>query len=119
MTPEALACLRRAGRIAAEARQHGAGMIVAGARLRDVCESVEAEIVRRGGWPAFPTQTSRNDIAAHYCPAPDEETTYQEGDLAKLDLGVHVEGWVVDTAVTINVGDREDRRVFVSAAHAA
>ena len=76
-----------------------------GARLRDVCEAVEDEIHRRGGALAFPVQSSRNDIAAHYCPSPEDETVYEAGDLAKLDLGVHVDGWVVDTALTVNVGD--------------
>lgn len=119
MTPEALSCLRRAGRIASEVRSIGARRIVAGARLRDVCDEVEMEIARRGAEPAFPVQTSRNDIAAHYCPAPDEETQYAEGDLAKLDIGVHIDGWVVDTALTVNVGDHPDKSRFVDATRAA
>jgi methionyl aminopeptidase len=119
LTPEALSCLRRAGRVAAEVRQIGARGIVAGARLRDVCEEVEAEIERRGAAAAFPVQTSRNDVAAHYCPGPDEDTAYADGDLAKLDIGVHVDGWVVDTALTVNVGDRPEGRIFVEAARAA
>ncbi len=94
----ALACLRAAGRIASAARERGARRIVAGARLRDVCEDVEEEIRRRGGGLAFPTQSSRNKIAAHYCPSPEDDTVYEDGDLAKLDIGVHVDGWVVDTA---------------------
>jgi methionyl aminopeptidase len=119
LTPEALHCLRRAGRVAAEVREIGAQRIVPGARLRDVCEEVEAEILRRGAEVAFPVQTSRNEIAAHYCPAPDEETVYADGDLAKLDIGVHIDGWVVDTALTVNVGDRAEQRSFVDATRAA
>jgi methionyl aminopeptidase len=119
VTPEILENLRAAGRIAGEVRRLGASRIVRGARLRDVCEEVEADIERRGGGVAFPVQTSRNEIAAHYCPAPDEETRYEEGDLAKLDIGVHVDGWVVDTAVTVNVGDRPENRPFIDAAEAA
>jgi methionyl aminopeptidase len=119
LTPEALSCLRRAGRVASEVRRLGANRIVAGARLRDVCEEVEDEIARRGAETAFPVQTSRNDVAAHYCPSPEEETVYADGDLAKLDIGVHIDGWVVDTAVTVNVGDHPERRVFVAAAEAA
>jgi methionyl aminopeptidase len=58
-------------------------------------------------------------VAAHYCPAPDSHETYAEGDLAKLDVGVHVDGWVVDTAATVNVGDRPEGRRVVEAAEAA
>lgn len=119
MTPQILECLREAGRIAGEVRRVGATRVVRGARLRDVCEAVEGEISRRGGGIAFPVQTSRNEIAAHYCPAPNEDTAYEDGDVAKLDIGVHVDGWVVDTAVTVNVGDRPENRPFIDAAEAA
>jgi methionyl aminopeptidase len=114
-----LEALRAAGRIAAEARREGEALVVAGAAVRDVCEAVEHAILRRGGGLAFPAQSSRNAIAAHYCPSPDDETRYADGDLAKLDLGVHVDGWVVDTAVTVNVGDRPENRGLVDAARSA
>ena len=105
--------------MASAAREAGARLIVPGASLREVCEAVEREIARRGGGLAFPVQSSRNEIAAHYCASPDDATVYAEGDLAKLDLGVHVDGWVVDTALTVNVGDRPENRPFVEAARAA
>ena len=116
---EALAALRRAGRIAAEARRMGAERVRAGVRVRDVCADVDGEIERLGGALAVPTQSSRTAIAAHSCPAPDDESVYEEGDLAKLDIGVHVDGWVVDTAVTVNVGARPENAVLVEAAEAA
>lgn len=111
--------LREAGRIAAAARGFGAKRIVAGARLFDVCSAVEAEIVRLGGGAAFPVQSSRNEVAAHYCPAPSDETRYAEGDLAKLDIGVHVDGWVVDTALTVSVGEHAANARLVAATEAA
>lgn len=111
--------LRQAGRVAAAARDHGAALIVAGARLKDVCEAVEDEIRRLGAEPAFPTQSSRNEVAAHYCPSPEDTTLYAHGDLAKLDVGVHVDGYVVDTALTVNVGDVAQNRRLVAAARAA
>ena len=111
--------LREAGRIAAAARGFGAKRIVAGARLLDVCSAVEDEIARLGGGLAFPVQTSRNEIAAHYCPAPDDATRYADGDLAKLDLGVHVDGWVVDTALSVSVGDHQGNARLIAATGAA
>jgi methionyl aminopeptidase len=119
LSSHALDCLRRAGRVASAAREAGARLIVPGARVRDVCAAVEEEIGRRDASCAFPVQSSRNDVAAHYCPAPDDETRYAEGDLAKLDIGVHIDGWVVDTALTVNVGDLPRQRHFVDAAGAA
>lgn len=105
--------------MAAAARREGARRVVKGARLRDVCEAVEEEIRRRGAAPAFPAQTSRNHVAAHYCPSPEDETVYAEGDLAKLDIGVHVDGWVVDTALTVSVGDRPESRPLLEAVSSA
>ncbi len=114
-----LEALREAGRVASAVREIGARRIVAGARIREVCQEVEDEIHRRGAHPAFPAQSSRNETAAHYCPSPEDETTYEDGDLAKLDIGVHVDGYVVDTAVTVNVGDRPENRRTVEAARSA
>jgi methionyl aminopeptidase len=119
LSPEVLGSLREAGRVASAAREYGARLIVAGARVRDVCQAVDEEICNRGGSPAFPTQSSRNELAAHYCPGPEDETAYARGDLAKLDVGVHVDGWVVDTATTVNVGDRPENRPYVEAARSA
>jgi methionyl aminopeptidase len=119
LPPDVLDKLKEAGRIAARARDLGARRIVAGARVRDVCVAVEDEIHLLGGQLAFPVQSSRNHVAAHYCPSPDDETVYADGDLAKLDVGVHVEGWVVDTALTVNVGGREENRALVGAAEEA
>ncbi|MBX7186174.1 MAG: M24 family metallopeptidase [Vicinamibacteria bacterium] len=115
---EVLKTLRRAGAIAREVRELGAKLIIPGATLRSVCETVEAEIEKRGGKPAFPTQTSINAVAAHDCPTPDDERTYQAGDLAKLDIGVHIDGWVVDTATTVNVGGAGNGRMVEAARQA-
>jgi methionyl aminopeptidase len=115
---EVLKTLRRAGAIAREVRELGAKLITPGASLREVCETVEAEIEKRGGKPAFPAQTSINSVAAHDCPAPDDERTYEAGDLAKLDIGVHIDGWVVDTATTVNVGGAGNGRMVEAARQA-
>lgn len=119
LSTHALECLREAGRIASAAREAGARLIRPGASLREVCEAVEREIERQGGAPAFPAQTSRNQIAAHYCPSPEDDTVYEDGDLAKLDVGVHVDGWVVDTAATVNVGEVPANQPIIDAARAA
>jgi methionyl aminopeptidase len=119
VTDHVLECLREAGRIASAARTFGAARVRPGASLRDVCVAVEDEIHRRGGRLAFPVQSSRNHVAAHYCAAPDDATVYEEGDLAKLDLGVHVDGWVVDTALTVNVGGAPENLPLVEAAEQA
>ncbi len=119
MAPADLDALRQAGRIAAQARASGAGLITSGTRLVEVCLAVEDTIARLGGAPAFPAQIALNEVAAHFCPADKDPTAFRQGDLAKLDLGVHVDGWVVDTAVTVSVGEQPAGLRLIQAAEAA
>ena len=50
---------------------------------------------------AFPAQIALNDIAAHYCPLADDDYVFKKTDIIKLDLGVHIEGMIADTAATV------------------
>ena len=97
--------LRSSGRISATALAHGRKMIVPGARLEDIQQAVEAKIRELGGSPAFPAQSSRNHIAAHYCSPPGDPTVIQAGDIVKLDCGTHVDGYVTDNATTVDLRD--------------
>lgn len=107
---------REAARIAREALSIGSAMIAPGTAIRTVLEAVEAHIADSGAAPAFPAQSSRNDIAAHYCSSPTDETLYEDGDLVKIDVGVHVEGWVADTATTVDLGtDGQNGRISEAA----
>ncbi|MHC4945363.1 MAG: type II methionyl aminopeptidase [Planctomycetota bacterium] len=95
---------RLAGRIAARARDYGLSLIKVGGLLIDVAVAVEEEIRRLGGEPAFPAQISLNQIAAHYCSPPEDPIRFKEGDVAKLDVGAHVDGFVGDCAGTADLG---------------
>lgn len=74
-----------------------------GVSLRFVLETIETMIRDAGAEPGFPAQSSRNHIAAHYCSSPEDEVVYQEGDCVKVDLGVHVDGYICDTAATVDL----------------
>lgn len=65
------------------------------------CLSVEEEIRKRGGRPAFPTGIGVNEVTAHYAPQEDDESSFLESDVIKVDFGVEVEGYVADTAVSV------------------
>ena len=99
---------REAGRIAGTVREFGKAMIQPGARLADIVQACDDKIREMGGEPAFPAQLSRNHIAAHYCPAPDDPQLVEDGDILKLDLGAHVDGYVADNAVTVDLRDGND-----------
>ncbi len=91
----------KSGKIAREVRQWILGNVRAGSGLLDVAEKIEAEIVRRGGQPAFPTGMGVNEVTAHYAPQEDEVGVIQESDVVKIDYGVHIDGYIADTSITI------------------
>ncbi|MBC7127322.1 MAG: type II methionyl aminopeptidase [Candidatus Methanosuratincola petrocarbonis] len=93
-----------AGRIARAVRQSVPRIVVQGASVLGICEWVESEIARMGGRPAFPCNVSINEVGAHYTSPPSDATVVPEGALVKVDLGVHIDGFIADTAVTVSVG---------------
>jgi methionyl aminopeptidase len=65
-----------------------------------VCEKAEKLIREKGGKPAFPCNVSINEVAAHYTSPPNDERRIPEKTIVKVDIGVHVDGYVTDTAFT-------------------
>lgn len=101
----------KAGRIASEIREKVKGSIRVGSRLIDIAEGVEQAIVSRGAQPAFPCNICLNSVAAHYTPQLNDELKVKEGDVVKVDFGVHVDGYVVDTAFTLSFNVEYDAMV--------
>lgn len=90
----------RAGKIASEVREYARKKYHVGRTLLEICEELEGMIREKGGEPAFPCNVSLNEIAAHYTAEPNDETIVKDGDLLKIDIGVHINGYIADTAVT-------------------
>ncbi len=44
-----------------------------------------------------------NTLAAHYSPRHDDQSIFKKGDIVKLDVGVHINGYIADTAITIEL----------------
>jgi len=93
----------RAGKIASDARNLGASLIKPGVSLLEIANKVESKILESGAGIAFPANISRNEIAAHYSPHHDDKLVFKKGDVVKLDVGAHVDGYIADTAVTVEV----------------
>ncbi len=108
MEEEVLNKYKKAGEIVAECLERGQDLIEPGASVLEVCDKVEEKIRDMGGKPAFPAQISKNEVAAHACPDEDDEEKCEEGDLIKLDVGVHIDGYVADSAVTVDLGDNDE-----------
>jgi methionyl aminopeptidase len=103
-----------AGKIASTVRENARKKNHIGRTLFDICESIENEITLLGGNPAFPVNVSLNEIAAHYTAEPQDQTKVKDTDVLKIDLGVHIEGYIADTAVTISYNSKYDHLVNIS-----
>ena len=97
---EALEKFRLSGKILRETREEMKLFVRENIPIIQVCEKAEALIREKGGKPAFPCNVSINEIAAHYTSPPNDERRIPEKALVKVDLGVHVDGYVTDTAFT-------------------
>lgn len=93
----------RAGKIASQAREYGAKLIKPGISFLEVCEKVESKIKELGAELSFPTNIAINNIAAHFSPKYDDKHVFKKGDLVKLDVGTHIDGYIADTAMTVEL----------------
>ena len=114
-----LAAYREAGRIAADCRNWASTQVWPGLLLRELQEAIETRICDAGALPSFPAQTSRNEIAAHYCASPSDKMKFQSGDLVKIDLGAHIDGYPVDTGVSVDLSPDRLWADMISVAGAA
>jgi len=91
----------RAGKLARELREWILGNVSPPQTCLEIATRVEEEIARRGGRPAFPTGIGINGVTAHYAPQDGDERRIGEEDVVKVDYGVHFDGYIADTAVTV------------------
>ncbi|MBE8538837.1 type II methionyl aminopeptidase [Geoglobus acetivorans] len=97
-----------AGKILKTVREEAVKLIQPGTRMIEVTEFVENRIRELGAEPAFPCNISLNEDAAHCTPSKSDERVFKDGDLVKLDIGAHIDGYIADTAITIDLGDHEE-----------
>ena len=91
----------RAGRIAANVREAIRTDVKPGARVIDICDKVEQMIAQQGASPGFPCNVCIDQVAAHYASPVGDQTTIRDRAMVKVDIGVHVNGYIADTAVTV------------------
>lgn len=101
-TDEIIEKYRRAGKILSEVRAEAVKKVTEGASLLAAAEFTENLIREKGGEPAFPVNISRNDEAAHATPSFNDKAVFGR-DMVKLDIGVHIDGYIADTAVTVDL----------------
>ncbi|GAA0506683.1 methionyl aminopeptidase [Halorubrum aquaticum] len=98
---DAVESYREAGAVLVEAMNEARSMVEPGRSQLEVAEWVEDFVRESGAGLAFPVNLSVDAEASHATPSRDDETEFGE-EMVCLDVGVHVDGYIADAAVTVD-----------------
>jgi len=102
---------KKAGTIWASAIKLAEKKAKVDANLFNLAEEVESYIISEGAKPAFPINLSINEEAAHFTPKWKDTYLLKETDLMKIDIGVSVDGYICDGAITINLDNKFAKQI--------
>jgi methionyl aminopeptidase len=103
----------QAGEIAKKVKAFAKEIIKKDMPLLEIANKIDAKIEELGARPAFPVNLSINEIAAHYTPSYNDET--KAHGLLKVDIGIHMDGWIADTAFSIDLENSEENKKIIEA----
>lgn len=98
---DAVESYREAGAVLVEAMNEAREMVEPGRSQLEVAEWVEDFVREEGAGLAFPVNLSVDPEASHATPSRDDDTEFGE-EMVCLDVGVHVDGYIADAAVTVD-----------------
>ncbi|MFC6824420.1 type II methionyl aminopeptidase [Halopelagius fulvigenes] len=98
---------REAGRVLRQVLDEAAEKVEPGAKHLEVAEFAEERIYELADGCAFPVNISVNEEASHASPGRDDDTEFGE-DMVCLDCGVHVDGYIADAAVTVDLSGNDE-----------
>ncbi len=116
MNKEEIENLKKAGEICKTVKDFSRNFIKKEMHLIKIAETIEHEIEKLGGKPAFPVNLSINEIAAHSTPSHNDESTAR--GLLKVDIGVHINGFIADSAFSLDLENSEENKNLIEAAEA-
>jgi len=102
--------LKKAGQIAAKVREEVNSYCEEGKDFLSVINFCEERIIELEGEIAW-VQISPTTTAAHFCPTKNNNPVCEKGDLLKIDIGVHIDGYIADTATTVLIPGGEDEEL--------
>ncbi len=108
---------KKAGKIAGEVRKYIRETVKPGMKLVDIADKIEKKIEELGGKCAFPVNLSIDDIAAHNHPVLESEEV--ASGLLKIDIGIHVNGFIADTALSLDLSEDSRYKELVEASEEA
>mgnify|MGYP001604826282 CR=1 FL=1 len=109
--------LQKAGKIAKQTVEYAKEMIRKGMLLLEIADKIESKINELEAKPAFPINLSINEIAAHSTPSWNDADTAK--GLLKVDIGVHIDGHIADTAFSVDLENDPENKKLIEAAELA
>lgn len=109
--------LLKAGKIAKQVVEFARSIVKPSMPLLEIAEKIEAKIIELGAKPAFPVNLSINEIAAHSTPSFNDSAI--ASGLLKVDIGAHIDGYVADTAVSLDLEGNEENKALIAATETA
>ena len=107
----------QAGKIAGEIKKYARTIIKKGIPLIEIADKIDAKIEELEAKPGFPVNLSINEVAAHYTPTHDDKTLAH--GLIKIDVGISVDGWIADTAFSLDLENNEENKKLIQASQEA
>lgn len=95
----------KAGEAIAQVKKEAPRLVKEGGTTLNICQKIEEQTRLDGCKPAFPCNVDINEVAAHYTSPPGDKSLIPENSIVKIDLGAQFNGYVADTAVTVNFND--------------
>ncbi len=116
---DALIKYKKSGRIAANIMQKLVDMCKPGVKIYDICSTgdkliteavnnIYPKIKKHRKGCCFPTSLGVNHVMSYFCPLKTDTTTISDGDLLKIELGVHIDGYPALLAYTVVVNTSDE-----------
>lgn len=105
----------QAGKGVVAAKKLARSIVNPGVPFLEIANKCEAEVIKSGCELSFPINMSLDEVAAHYSPPIDDEMTVPERGLLKIDIGAHFNGYIADSAFTINIDEDSKLQNYVYA----
>ena len=105
----------KAGKIAGRVLSLLENGVRPGVKVLKICTLAEEKILEYGATGvAFPCNVSINNEAAHYTSPHADPRVFPDKGLVKVDIGAHVNGYISDTAITVDLDGSYEN--FIAAA---
>lgn len=101
----------RAGEIAKQVKKYACEIIKLGVPLLEIARKIDDKIIELGGELGFPVNLSTDEEAAHF--TPDSSCERVAKGLLKFDVGIVVDGYFADTAISFDLTENGEHKEMI------